>query len=45
LPSSSASFSLSLIQPQGSEASVHWLGANICIGLFQLLAGSFGGQS
>jgi hypothetical protein len=29
LPSSSASFSLSLIQPQGSTASVLWLGVNI----------------
>jgi hypothetical protein len=29
--STSASFSLSLIQPQGSAASVHWLGTNICI--------------
>ena len=28
-PSSSDSFSLSLIQSQGSAASVHWLGANI----------------
>ena len=26
-----ASFILSLIQPQESAASVHWLGANICI--------------
>jgi hypothetical protein len=25
------------IQPQGSAVSVHWLGANICIWLFQLL--------
>jgi hypothetical protein len=31
LPSSSASFSLSLIQPQELAASVHWLAANICI--------------
>jgi hypothetical protein len=44
-PSSSASFSLSLIQQQGSAASVYWLGANICIWLFQLLVGSFIGQS
>jgi hypothetical protein len=29
--SSSASSSLSLIQPQGSAAFVHWLGVNICI--------------
>jgi hypothetical protein len=42
---SSASFSLSLIQQQGSAASVHWLGANICIWLFQLLVGSYGVQS
>jgi hypothetical protein len=34
-----------LIQQQGSSASVHWLGANICIWLFQLLVGSFWGQS
>uniref|UniRef100_A0A0V1KHF4 Uncharacterized protein n=1 Tax=Trichinella nativa TaxID=6335 RepID=A0A0V1KHF4_9BILA len=26
-----ASSSFSLIQPQGSPASVHWLGVNICI--------------
>jgi hypothetical protein len=31
LPSSSASSSFPLIQPLGSAASVHWLGANICI--------------
>jgi hypothetical protein len=30
-PSSSASFSLSQIQQQGSAVSVHWLGANICL--------------
>jgi hypothetical protein len=30
-PSSSASSSFSLIQPQGSATSIHWLGANICI--------------
>ena len=40
LPSSSASFSLSLIQQQGSTASVHWLGGTIYIWLFQLLVGS-----
>ena len=45
LPFSSVSFSLSLIQQQGSAASVHWLGTTICIWLFQLLVGSFGGQS
>jgi hypothetical protein len=30
-PFSSASFSLSLTQQQGSAASVHWLGATICL--------------
>jgi hypothetical protein len=30
-PSSSTSSSFSLIQPQGSLASVHWLGVNTCI--------------
>jgi hypothetical protein len=44
-PSSSASSSFSLIQPQGSAASVHWLGANICIWHFQVPFGSFRGQS
>ena len=44
-PSSSASSSLSLIQQQGSSASVHWLGATICLWLFQLLVQSFRGQS
>jgi hypothetical protein len=39
--SSSVSSSFQLIQPQDSAASVHWLGANICIWLFQLLVGSF----
>jgi hypothetical protein len=34
------SFCLSLIQPQWSPVSVHWLGANICIWLLQLLIGS-----
>jgi hypothetical protein len=38
-------FQPSLIQPHGSAASVHWLGVNICIWLFQLLVGSLGGQS
>jgi hypothetical protein len=33
-PSSSASSSFSLIQPQGSAASVHWLSTNISIWLF-----------
>jgi hypothetical protein len=33
-------FQLSLIQQQESAASVHWLGANICIWLIQLLVGS-----
>jgi hypothetical protein len=41
---------LSFTQPlpnstTGVSASVHWLGANICIWLFQLLVGSFRGQS
>jgi hypothetical protein len=31
LPSSSAFSSLSLIQPQRSTVSVHWLGVSICI--------------
>ena len=35
--SSSASSSFSLVQPQGSPAFVHWLGADICIWLFQLV--------
>ena len=39
LPSSSASSSFFPIQPQGSLASVHWLGVNICIWLSQLLVG------
>jgi hypothetical protein len=34
-----------LIQQQGSLVSVHWLGANIFIWLFQLLVGSFEEQS
>ena len=38
-------FQPSLIQQQGSAASVHWLGANICIWLFQLFFGYFEGQS
>jgi hypothetical protein len=38
-------FQPSLIQQQGSAASVHWMGANICIWLFQLLVGSFRRQS
>jgi hypothetical protein len=37
LPFSSASSSLSLIQPQGSPASVHWLGVSICVCLSHLL--------
>jgi hypothetical protein len=44
-PFSSASFSLSLIQKQGSAVSVHWVAANICIWLFQLLVGSFWGKA
>jgi hypothetical protein len=38
-------FQPSLTQQQGPAASVHWLGANFCIRLFQLLIGSFEGQS
>ena len=34
-----------LIQQQGSSASVHWMGVNICIWFFQLLVGSSGVQS
>jgi hypothetical protein len=45
LPSSSTSSSFPIIQPQGLAASIHWLGVNICIRLFQLLVGSFRGQS
>jgi hypothetical protein len=44
-PSSSASSSFPLIQQQGLAASVHWLPANICTWLFQLLVGSFRGES
>ena len=36
-PSSSASSRFCLIQLQGPAAPVHWLGANICLWLFQLL--------
>jgi len=45
LPSFSASSSLSIIQPQGSLTSVHWLGINICLCLSQLLVGACRGQS
>ena len=38
-------FQPSLIQIQGSVASVQWLGTNICLWLFQLLVGSSGMQS
>jgi hypothetical protein len=38
-------FQPSLIQQQVSAASVHWLGANICIWFFQLLVGSSGVKS
>jgi hypothetical protein len=38
-------FQPSLIQQQGSAASVYWLGTNICIWFFQLLIGSFWGPS
>jgi hypothetical protein len=44
LPSSSASSILPLIQPQGSLASVHWLGVSICFCLSQLLVGPLRGQ-
>jgi hypothetical protein len=37
-------FQPSLIQPQGSAASVHWLGENICMWQFQLFVESFRGQ-
>ena len=45
LPSSTASSSFPLIQPQGSAASVSWLGENIYIWFFQLLVRSSGRQS
>jgi hypothetical protein len=38
-PSSSTSSSLSIMQTQGSPASIHWLGVSICISLSQLLLG------
>ena len=38
-------FHPSLIQQQGSDDFDHWLGANICVWLFQLLVESFWGQS
>jgi hypothetical protein len=42
--SSSTSSSFSLIQPpQGSPASVHWLGVRICFCLSQLLVGPLRG--
>jgi hypothetical protein len=45
LPSlSSASSSLSLIQPQGSLTTVQWLGVSICICLSQLLVVPLIGQ-
>jgi hypothetical protein len=44
-PSSLASFSFSLIQPQRSAASVHWFDVTLFIWLFQLFLWSFGGQS
>ena len=43
LPSSSVSSSVSLIQQQGSAASVHCLGSIIYIWLFQLIVESFKG--
>jgi hypothetical protein len=44
LPSSSASSSLSLIQPQVSPTSGQWLGVNICFYLSHLLVGPLRGQ-
>jgi hypothetical protein len=40
-PSSSASSRFSLIQPQGSAASIYYLSVNIFIWIFQLLYGAF----
>ena len=40
----STSFSFSLIQPLGSQTSVHWLCLNICICHCQLLVGLLRGQ-
>jgi hypothetical protein len=45
LPFSWASSSFSLIQPQESPASVHWLGVSICIWLFRPLVRPLRGQS
>ena len=45
LPSSSTSSSLSLVQPEGSLAFIHWLSVNICIYLSQLLVETLRGQS
>jgi hypothetical protein len=42
--SSSASSRLSLIQPQGSQASVHWLGLSLCPCLSYLLVGPLRGH-
>ena len=42
--SSLSSFSISGIQPQGSPASVQWLGVSICIYLIRLLVGPLKGQ-
>jgi len=39
-----ASLSLSLVQPQGSPTSVHWLDLSICVWLHHLLVGPLGGQ-
>jgi hypothetical protein len=41
-PSSSASSSLSLIQPQGPWTSDQWLGVSICVCLSQMLVGPLG---
>jgi hypothetical protein len=43
-PSSSASSSFSLIQPQGSLSLVHWLGLNICTYTFSCLLGLLEGS-
>jgi hypothetical protein len=43
--SSLAATNFPLIQSQGPPASVHWLGINICLWLFQLLVKPLRGQS
>ena len=44
-PSSTTSSSLSLVQPQGSLTSVHWLGVSICFCLSCLLGLSEGSHT